>query len=354
MSGMGLKILITNLHLHGNTGTETVVRLLADGLRAAGHQPMVFAPLLGPQAERMRQRGHVVVNRIAWLPDRPDVIHAQHGPTTIIAMAAFPHVPVVFASHSAFFLLETPVPHPQIRRVIAVDELVARRCAGVGIPPDRLRVILNAVDTERFRQRTRLPKRPRRALLLTKNSDHRPAVHAACAAAGLRLDELGPGTERVSDELEAELPGYDLVFATARMALEAATVGCAVVVVDARGFAGLLTSDRLDAWRRLNLGAGLLTRPVTVELLGEAIAAYDAADAARVTKRLRSEATLDRSIAQHVTVYREAIEAPAPDAGECAIATAAWLEDMLPTPTTRPWRHLEREVLQILGETPLH
>jgi hypothetical protein len=349
---MGLKVLITNLLLHGQTGTETVVRLLADGLRAAGHQPMVFAFRVGPQARQMQADGHVVVNRIAWLPERPDVIHAQHGPAAIVALAAFPDVPVVYASHGAYAMIETPVPHPQIRRVIAVDDLVAQRCLEVGIAPDRLRVILNAVDTGRFRRRARLPRRPRKALLLTKNSGHRAAVRAACDAAGLALDELGPGTARISDQLEVELPRYDLVIATARMALEAAVVGCAVVVADERGFAGMLTADRLDAWRRLNLGIGLLSQAVTPELLGAAIAEYDAADAALVTDRLRAEATAPQAIAAHVAVYQEAIAAPAPSAGDCAIATAAWLEDMLPTPTSGAWRRLEREVLTILGEAP--
>ena len=51
------------------------------------------------------------------------------------------------------------------------------------------------------------------------------------------------------------------------MALEAAAVGCSVVVCDARGFAGLLDTANMEAWRRMNLGVGLLTRPTTVENL---------------------------------------------------------------------------------------
>ena len=33
-----------------------MVELLADALRRAGHAPMIFAPTLGPQAERMQAR----------------------------------------------------------------------------------------------------------------------------------------------------------------------------------------------------------------------------------------------------------------------------------------------------------
>ena len=345
---MGLNVLITNLLLYGNSGTEVVVSQLADGLLAAGHRPMLFATVLGPRAGRLRQAGHVVTDRIEALPARPDVIHAQHIPAALIAMTALPEVPVVFASHAAFSPLELPLPHPQIRRVIAVDELVAQRCIAAGSPPELLRIVLNAVDMARFRPRPRLPRRPRKALLLTKNSGHIPAVRTACAATGLALDELGPGTGRVSDTLEAELPRYDLVFATARMALEAAAVGCAVVVADERGFAGMLTGQRLELWRRRNFGAGLLLQPVTEELLRDAIDSYDATDAARVSRRLRAEATLEQSVADHVAVYREAIAAPAPTPHDVHAANAAWLQDMLTTPRLGDWLSVQRELVSLL------
>src|ERR1700683_5176400 len=98
-----MRILITNLFVANRSGTETVVELLADGLRRHGHAPMVLAPTLGPQADGMRARGHVVVDRVAALPARPELIHAQHTPVALSALAAFPEVPVVFSCHSPLF-----------------------------------------------------------------------------------------------------------------------------------------------------------------------------------------------------------------------------------------------------------
>ena len=116
-----------------------------------------------------------------------------------------------------------------------------------------------------------------------------------------------PQRGELSDQLEKVLPRYDIVFATARMALEAAAVGCAVVVVDGRGFAGMLRSENLKAWRRLNFGVGLLTAPVTAASLDAAIAAYDAADAAEVCERLRAEASADDYAAAYLELYTQAI-----------------------------------------------
>ena len=130
------------------------------------------------------------------------------------------------------------------------------------------------------------------------------------------------------------------------MALEAAVVGCAVVVADGRGFAGMLRSENLKAWRRLNFGVGLLTAPVTAAALDAAIAAYDAADAAEVCGRLRLEASADDYAAAYLQLYTQAIgEAVAQDISQAA-ATAAWLEDLLPSAAPRAW-------LDVAGETGL-
>jgi glycosyltransferase involved in cell wall biosynthesis len=338
-----LRILITNLFVANFSGSETVVELLADALRRAGHTPMIFAPTLGLQAERMLARGHVVVDRLAMLPARPDVLHLQHITPALMALVAFPDVPAVFTCHSATIEVEAPRLHPQIRRYVAVDDFCRALCLKRDIQEDRLSVILNAVDLRRFKARPPVPPEPKTALMLTKTMQHQNLVRAACAKAGLTLDELGPATGEMSDQLEKILPRYDLVFATARMALEAAAVGCAVVVADGRGFAGMLRTENLKAWRRLNFGAGLLTAPVTAAALDAAIAAYDAADVAEVCRRLRVEASADDYAAAYLQLYTQAIgEAVAQDISHAA-ATAVWLEDLLPSAAPRAWLDVARE-----------
>jgi hypothetical protein len=341
-----LRILITNLFVANFSGSETVVELLADALRRAGHAPMIFAPTLGTQAFRMQARGHIVVDRLAMLPQRPDVMHLQHITPALMALVAFPDVPAVFTCHSATIELEAPRLHPQIRRYVAVDDFCRALCLKRDIPEDRLSVILNAVDLRRFSARPPLPPKPQAALMLTKTFEQQNLVRSACAKAGLTLDELGPATGEMSDQLENILPRYDIVFATARMALEAAAVGCAVVVADGRGFAGMLRTENLTAWRRLNFGAGLLTAPVTATALDAAITAYNASEVAEVCRCLRIEASADDYAAAYLQLYSQAVgEAVAQDRSQAA-ATAAWLEDLLPSAAPRAW-------LDIAGETGL-
>ena len=83
----------------------------------------------------MRRRGHHVVDRIAEIVEKPDIIHAQHLTPCLTALARFPDVPAVFSCHSAFFEVEAPMLHPQIRHWIAVDEACRVKCLSEAYRP---------------------------------------------------------------------------------------------------------------------------------------------------------------------------------------------------------------------------
>jgi hypothetical protein len=77
--------------------------------------------------------------------------------------------------------------------------------------------------------------------------------------------------------------------------------------------------------------------------LDAAVAAYDAADAAGICRRLRAEASADDYAAAYLQLYTQAIgEAVAQDISHAA-ATAVWLEDLLPSAAPRAWLDVARE-----------
>lgn len=343
-----MRVLITNMFLSSNSGTETVSAITAAGLRNAGHEVTLFAPRIGDLAQRMRTQGFPLYDRIGEIHEKPDVIHAHHLTPTLIAMTRFPDVPVVFTCHSSVFAVEAPMVHPQIKRWIAVDEACRRKSISCGVPEERLSLIHNAVDLMRFKPRDKLPLKPERGLLLTKNHEHQKVVREACQAMNITLDELGPATGRTSSEIEKELPNYDIVFATARMAIEAAAVGCAVVVCDARGFAGLLTSKNMAIWRDWNLGVGLLNKSTSVENIKEAIAAYDAEDTFRVMEYFRSVADLNDYISKYINVYQQAIDEKTQNGIEdYSFDNARWVEELAVTVPERKWFEIATELLML-------
>jgi hypothetical protein len=338
-----LRVLITNVWLDLRSGTECVVRDLALGLLARGHRPIVYSPLLGTIAEEIQQRGVPTIDDLAKIGEAPDVIHGHHFVPTGEAIIHFPAVPVFFIGHSWRYWVETPPRFPQIRQYAGVDEGCRDRMVDVeGIPADRVMLLHNAVDLARVPLRSRaLEKRPLRALAFSKFSSHLPILRAACERAGLKYAELGLGADRMVSHPEKELAGHDIVFATARCALEAACGGSAVICGDERGLGGLVTSSNFAQFRRNNFGLRSLTRDLNVEAVLDEIRKYDRDDAIAVSARAREEADFTKWIGTVEEIYYRIIDetrrAPVNE-GAYREALLQFLQKALPrTQVPPPW-----------------
>jgi glycosyltransferase involved in cell wall biosynthesis len=215
---------------------------LAVGLRALGDDVVVYTPRAGVVAEAVRDRGGVdVVTSLEDLPWRPDVIHGHHTLETVAAALAHPDVPVVFTCHGQGWMAEPPRLSSLVEW-IAVGTATVTRLGAAGVPPDRVSLIPNGVDTERFRPtRAAPPRSPRRALVFSNNAAPGgwvEVVRATCAQRGIEVEVAGRAWGRALDAPEEVLPEFDLVFARGRCAREAIASGCAVVLTDVEGLAG--------------------------------------------------------------------------------------------------------------------
>ena len=308
----GLRVLITNTTLATRTGTETYVRDLAVGLLRRGHAPVVYSPETGEIARELRKATVPVVEDLGDVAAAPHVIHGNQAAELMTALLHFPGVPSVFFCHSWIGWTNAPPRHPRVLRCVAVDDTCRDRLAlEHGVGEERLRVLLNAVDLERFRPRaTELPARPQRALVFSNtanDSTHLRPVREACARAGIALDVVGAEANNSTSQPELLLGQYDLVFAKARCALEAMASGAAVVLCDMFGAGPLVTTAEFERLRRLNFGMRSLDRPVDAEVLGREIERYDAADAAEVARRVRATAGLDSLVEEILELYREVV-----------------------------------------------
>jgi len=228
-----LRVLITNTTLASFTGSETYVRDLALGLLRKGQNPIVYSPELGEIAQELRAATVPVLDHLEAMVAVPDVIHGNHNADLMTALLQFPCVPAVFFCHSWTQWLAAPPLHPRILRYVAVDDTCRDRIEFEhSIPEERVQVLLNATDLERFKPRKPLPSRPQRALIFSNGANeytHLGAVREACARAGIELDVVGAGVNGATSKPELVLPKYDLVFAKARCALESLAVGAAVI-----------------------------------------------------------------------------------------------------------------------------
>ena len=165
MSREALRVLLTNHGLDHRGGTELYIRDVALGLLRRGHAPVVFSPVLGTVAAEIEAAGVPVVSSLEGLGEAPDIIHAQHHLPGMAALLRYPAVPAVSVCHGFLHWLEAPVHSPQVRRYLAVDDACRERLiTKEGVPPERVRVVLNFADERRFfRRETPLPERPKTA-----------------------------------------------------------------------------------------------------------------------------------------------------------------------------------------------
>jgi hypothetical protein len=338
-----LRILLTNRSLDERAGSELYLAELATRLLERGHSPVAYSPRLGRVATGLRAATIPVIDDLAALAEPPDLIHGQHHLAAMTAMLHFPRVPGLFVCHGWLPWEETPPRFPRFLRYVAVDFTTRERLvAEGGIPPERVAVLLNFVDLDRFRLRAPLPLQPRRALVFSNQASEGtflPAVREACARSGIALEVAGVAAGSPVERPEALLPGFDLVFAKARAAMEAMAVGAAVVLCDQAGAGPLVTSADFDRLRPLNFGIRTLRHPVTADFLEGEIARYDAADAAEVSRRLRATAGIEEAVDRLLGLYTEVLAehqergtpsaAEAVEEGQAAAAYLRWLSPYL-------------------------
>lgn len=314
-----LKVLITNIWLTELAGTETYVRELALELKERGHLPMVYSPRINENTKNLFSE-IIVVDDLKQLPYKPDIIHGHHREPVSIASAYFNDVPVIFVSHSAADFLsvyEMPEISPRILRYVAVDLLVEDALLNIVKTPAKMtKVIYNFVDTDRFQPRSPLPLKPKRALVFSNYTfqdllkrERLQIIRNACEKAGLSLDLMGMGTENYTSHSESVLVKYDVVFAKAKSALEALSVGNAVILCDCLfGVGEMVTSQNFDKFRSYNFGKHLLTRPFEEETLLQEINKFDSADAHKTMELVRSKCDLESAVNDLIKMYFSVIK----------------------------------------------
>lgn len=289
-----------------------MARDLALELSKLRHEAIIYSPVLGRVAEQARALSIPVFADIREIKPAPDIIHGQHHAQTLTALLHFPDTPAIFVCHDATAWHDDPLLFPRVLRYVAVDHRCLKRFeVNDRIPRDRVTVLFNAVDLSRFKSRPDLPSKPARAAIFSNYATgrtHAPAVTKACKSLGIAVDVIGKGFNTATSKPEDVLPGYDIVFAKARCALEAMAVGSAVVLCDFAGLGAMVSCANFADFRKLNFGAGTLLRPLAPELIAAEIQKYDAGEARLVSELARKEASLTSAAAAWVELYNEVLE----------------------------------------------
>lgn len=305
-----MNILITNVVLDSRSGTETFVRDLALKLRVLGHYPMVYSLRIGNIADEIKNMGIPVVSNMRDVPCKPDIIHGHHHIQTINALLHFYGVPGIFVCHDRLSKNDAPPLHSRIYFYIAVDYNCRERFVNSDIPDERIKVIYNSVDTDRFLPRSPLPVHPKRALVFSNyasKSNYLWPIINACRKLNIKLDIIGSANNNMSNYPEKILGQYDLIFAKARCAMEAMATGSAVILCDCSGLGPMVTTNEIEILRSWNFGMRCLKQSIKEENIIRQINRYNSDDATIVSNYMRQKATLSNMAEEYLNLYNEAL-----------------------------------------------
>lgn len=322
-----MRILFTNRALEGRGGSESYLETVVSEVGRLGHEVIVFSPRCGAVAERLRDSGVTVVDRVSEIPRDIDVIHGQHLDAVGAVRERFTDTPLVFVTHSWFLRIEEPVLELGASRYVALNEITRRQLTvRAGVAPAAVVRLTQPVSLPLADNgRDPIAAAPTVALASSRSLRTRiDQIEHACARRGIALRVVGPAG-RESPDPRIEMLSSDIVFAVGRTALEAMALARAVFVLDESSIGGWVDASSYPRLEAAGFtGTGAEPAPLDLEgLLGSYTPALGTT--ARTLAVARHAAPLHA--ARLVEVYREAAgTAPgeATAAGLTELATENW------------------------------
>lgn len=326
-----MNLLLTNHRLRQRGGSELFVAEVAVELQRRGHRVCVFSTVPGEISGMLQEQNVPVVSSPADCPFRPDLIHGQHHLETMAALSLWPGVPGVYFLHGATPWEEHPPVHPRLRRYLATSPRfgwwVAQEC---GVSETSLEVVRNFFDAARFPHRRPPGQRTGRALVFHNTMlASGPAFHAlqaACQAVGLTLDGVGEAFGKTDANPGRLLPGFDVVFAGGRSAIEAMACGCAVLPVTALQAEGRVHPGNFEEMADRNFTAETNAPPIQTAAVAAELRRIRPEETESVTRRIRNEFALERAADRLLEIYASVMaESPEissdPDSESRAVGT---------------------------------
>lgn len=306
-----MNVLITNIVVFENTGTETYVKELAIELINRGYSVEIFTMFKGALSEELIKKGINVVSDLKQLKLKPDIIHAHHNITTLKALSLFKLTPVVYFIHDRTSVFDHPFRHKNILKYVAVDlNCKERYCIENTFKDEDVEVVYNWVNSKRFQLKEQINFHPKKALIfsnyLNKNNIY-PEIKSACVELGIEIEIIGASSGNPCLKPENVLQKYDLVFAKAKAAIEAMATGAAVIVCDYRGLGGMVTSSNMKHFRDFNFGMKLMINSPTKNNLIAEINKYDSFEIIKVSEYIIKESNFLSVVAHLETIYSELI-----------------------------------------------
>jgi hypothetical protein len=264
--------ILTSCYTLDPAGLPTFTLTMYKELMKRGHQVIVYSPKGGKLASEMIVKSDL--SSLIKYP--PDIILAQHLPCSDDMHDAFPDVPIVYYAHGLFDgVLEEP-PKFECNGYIAINREVKANLIKKGIPEDKITIIRDFIDLERFKSVSPIHEKLTSVLFISnyKKWINYKVVRDACLELGISLRCIGSTYGRVLN-VEDEINKVDLVVSWARGILEGMACGRNVISWDNKEGDGFIDEDSYYTARENNFSGRIHHIKYTAESMAQAMRRYD-------------------------------------------------------------------------------
>ncbi len=302
-----MKILITNHHLRNRAGSELFTFELAKHLKERGHNVFVFSFDLGGIAEKIKELNISVTDNLSDFRNiRFDIIHAQHNIAAIIARSVFQKVPMVFMSHGFLPELEqSPSIDLGISKFIAVSEEVAENLKKNNrIPDEKIEIIRNFVDTQKFISKKNVNRVPKKLLVISNHyiDQVKNIVERSCIDLDIEVRHIGLPENSVENVVDY-INESDIIVTLGRGCLEAMACERNVIVYDIHGGDGFLDEKNFYDIRKNNFSGRRNGFIYSVEEFKNEISKYNPDQGKKLRKIIENENSINTIISSIEKIY---------------------------------------------------
>lgn len=252
-------VLLATNHLIGWSGSETLLLVLIEELRAQGCRLAVYARHVNREwAGRWISTDVPVFDDLAAMDAgfRFDLAHVHHNSCLIDVREFFPQLPILFSSLGVLPFLEQPPPFDcGVTYHLAISEEVAFNLSRCGVPQQQIQILRNLVSGRLFCPANEIRTKPERILVLSYKMDEgrKDLLREAAARIGASIRFVGEGGNVLSQhQLVGVINEADVVVSLGRGVIEAMLCGRIPLVFDIHGGDGLVTPETLNVIRTHN------------------------------------------------------------------------------------------------------
>lgn len=305
-----MKILFTVHDLQKQGGTETFTYTVMEKLIGQGHNLFLYSTRLGDASNRFSKLGVTVSDDFKNFPTEIDIIHAQHIAEAFAAYTAYPSTPMIFITHGIIPWQEMPLKIPNVYKYVAVSEEVeAYLMNSHSIIKERIQIIRNPINLERFKVENSFNTVPSKLLLLSNRytDEVKETLIELCELTNMDLEIVGK--EKNVSNVEEQIQNSDIVVSLGRGILEATACGKGAIVFDYNGGDGILTPENYSELREKNFSGRTHKQNFSANQLRELIIGnYNEDNIKRNILLIKENHDVDQIASEFEKLYALAIE----------------------------------------------